>query len=127
MGLFRWCLIFCFELSRVAGVGAVQDRHIVVIVWDAMRPDFVSEKNTPALYGLAKAGVTFGHHHSVYLSATEVNGTAISTGAYPAHSGIVGNNEYRPEIEPSKGVHVESVEAVRKGDKLSGGHYLQRA
>ena len=71
--------------------GAAAERHVVVVVWDAMRPDYVTEKNAPNLCALARGGVTFANHHSVYLSATEVNGTAISTGAYPARSGIISN------------------------------------
>src|SRR5712675_1696257 len=91
-------------------------KHVVVIVWDGMRPDFVSEQNCPTLYELSRQGVTFTHHHAVYLSATEVNGTAISTGAYPAHDGIIGNSEYRPEIDSLKSIHTEIQAAVRKGD-----------
>jgi arylsulfatase A-like enzyme len=99
-------------------------RHVVVMVWDGMRPDFVTEQNTPTLWELARGGVTFKHHHPVYLSATEVNGTAISTGAYPAHDGIVANKEYRPEINPLTATHTEALGAVRKGDELTHGHYL---
>lgn len=102
-------------------------RHVVVMVWDGMRPDFVSATNTPVLAELATHGTIFRNHHSVFPSATEVNGTALSTGAYPANSGIVGNNLYRPEIDLSKSFHAEAVEAVRRGDSLGGGHYLGRA
>src|SRR6266404_5412976 len=101
--------------------------HVVVIVWDGMRPDFVSKEYSPTLYSLLQRGVFFAHHHSVYLSATEVNGTAISTGAYPAHDGIIGNSEYRPEIDPLKSIHTEIQSAVRKGDQVAHGHYLRRA
>src|SRR6266576_3851807 len=90
-----------------AALAAGKARHVVVMVWDGMRPDFVSEQNTPTLWQLSRQGVTFKHHHSVYLSATEVNGTAISTGSYPAHDGIVGNSEYRPKIDPLKSIHTE--------------------
>src|SRR6266404_3254530 len=98
--------------------------HVVVIVWDGMRPDFVSEQNCPTLYQLSRQGVTFTHHHSVYLSATEVNGTAISTGAYPVHDGIVGNMEFRPAIDPHKPIHTETLTDVRKGDELTHGQYI---
>jgi arylsulfatase A-like enzyme len=121
-------------LSAVCALGqlsvaystAAPRRHVVVVVWDGMRPDFVTEKNCPTLYNLAQRGVFFAHHHSVYPSATEVNGTAISTGSYPAHSGLVGNAEYRPELDEEKGIHTESIEAVRKGDELTRNHYLRR-
>ena len=107
-----------------AALAADKARHVVVIVWDGMRPDFVTQQNTPTLWQLAREGVTFKHHHPVYLSSTEVNGTAISTGAYPAHDGIVGNKEYRPDIDPLTFIHMEGLGPIRKGDELTRGHYV---
>ncbi|HUR44677.1 MAG TPA: alkaline phosphatase family protein, partial [Candidatus Saccharimonadales bacterium] len=72
--------------------------HVVLVVWDGMRPDFVSAQYTPNLYWLSTNGVFFKNHHPVYVSSTEVNGTAMATGDYPAHNGIIGNVDYRPEI-----------------------------
>src|SRR6266446_10791019 len=100
------------------------DRHVVVVVWDGMRPDFVSEQNTPTLWKLAQSGVTFRNHHSVYPSATIVNGTAIATGVYPNHSGLLANHDYQPEIDAQKSVDVENVAVVQKADQLSGGKYI---
>jgi arylsulfatase A-like enzyme len=100
-------------------------RHVVVVVWDGMRPDFVTEQNTPALWQLAHTGVWFENHHPVYVSATEVNASAIATGFYPAHDGVVGNKEFRPEIDSSQPIHIEDLASVRKGDALSQGHYLR--
>src|ERR1700674_5692087 len=98
--------------------------HVVIVVWDGMRPDFISEQNTPALWKLAQSGVTFRNHHSVYPSATIVNGTAINTGVYPNRSGILANHDYRPEINPKTSIDVENARVVRKGDELSGGKYI---
>ena len=94
--------------------------HVVVLVWDGMRPDLVSKEFTPHLFELAKNGTVFAHNHPVYLSSTEVNGTAIATGMYPEHSGVIGNKEYRPEIDPSGPIGMESLPAIRKGDTLPG-------
>ena len=116
-------VILCGALCVPATVAAAE-RHVVVVVWDAMRPDFVTEKNAPNLCALARSGVTFANHHSVYLSATEVNGTAISTGAYPARSGIISNHEYRPDIDPLKAINTEEIKAVRKGDQVMPSGYL---
>src|SRR5438874_6827247 len=69
--------------------------HVVVVVWDGMRPDFISAQYTPTLWKLAQSGVFFRRHHSVYPSATIVNGTALMTGVYPNHSGILANHAYR--------------------------------
>jgi predicted AlkP superfamily pyrophosphatase or phosphodiesterase len=101
-------------------------RRVVVVVWDGMRPDFVSAENTPNLWQLAQRGVFFAHHHPVYVSATEVNGTAIATGAYPEHSQIIANKEYRPSINPLEATNTEKPVNVRKGDQLTSGHYLER-
>src|SRR5277367_1233002 len=74
--------------------------HVVVIVWDGMRPDFVSQKTTPNLWKLAQGGVFFERHHPVYPSSTEVNGTVMATGVYPERNGLMANYEYRPEVNP---------------------------
>src|SRR5260370_37518760 len=87
--------------------------HVVVVVWDGLRPDFVTEQFTPTLYKLGREGVVFQNHHAVYLSATEVNGTALATGAYPAHSGILANRELRSRINPLKPIGTEARESVR--------------
>jgi len=99
-------------------------RRVVVVVWDGMRPDFVSEQNTPALWNLAREGVTFRNHHSVYPSATMVNGTALVTGMYPGNNGIIANHAYRPEIDVHRSIDVELSPAVTRGDEVSHGKYI---
>jgi len=106
--------------------GAGKAEHVVVVVLDGMRPDFVTEADTPTLHGLAQAGVFFRNHHPVFLSATEVNGTALATGAYPANSGIMANKEYRPAIHRLLAFGTEMPGALRAGDRLTKGHYLRR-
>src|SRR5881394_1848586 len=119
-----------FLLSWIVCVFAIRaepaksDRHVVVVVWDGMRPDFVSEKTTPTLWKLAREGVTFRNHHAVYPSATMVNGTAMVTGVYPGKSGIIANHVYRPEIDSQHTLDVELRSVVEKGDQLSGGKYI---
>jgi predicted AlkP superfamily pyrophosphatase or phosphodiesterase len=115
-------LIVC--ASGAAVVAAKPERHVVVIVWDGMRPDFVTEQNTPTLWKLAREGVTFRNHHAVYPSATMVNGTAMMTGAYPGRSGIIANHVYRPDINDHHAVDVELSPTVKKGDELSEGKYI---
>src|SRR5437868_5573979 len=57
--------------------------HVVVVIWDGLRPDSVNGQDTPTLSKLAKEGTTFANHHCVFISSTEVNGTALATGGYP--------------------------------------------
>ena len=117
-------LFFIVCASAAAVVPAKPERHVVVVVWDGMRPDFVTEQNTPTLWKLAREGVTFRNHHAVYPSATMVNGTAMVTGVYPGKSGIIANHVYRPDIDPHHAVDVELPPTVKKGDELSGGKYI---
>jgi predicted AlkP superfamily pyrophosphatase or phosphodiesterase len=119
-------VLISLTLSCAAAVDAdpASQRHVVVVVWDGMRPDFVSAENTPNLWQMAGRGVFFANHHPVYCSSTEVNGTAIATGAYPEHSSIIANKEYRPAIDAGKPVNTEKPEAILHGDEASGGHYL---
>jgi predicted AlkP superfamily pyrophosphatase or phosphodiesterase len=115
-------LIVCSSAAAV--VPAKPERHVVVVVWDGMRPDFVTEQNTPTLWKLAREGITFRNHHAVYPSATMVNGTAIVTGMYPGKSGIIANHVYRPDIDPHHSIDVELPAVVKKGDEVSGGKYI---
>ena len=115
-------LIVCSSAAAV--VPAKPERHVVVVVWDGMRPDFVTEQNTPTLWKLAREGITFRNHHAVYPSATMVNGTAMVTGIYPGKSGIIANHVYRPDIDPHHSIDVELPAVVKKGDEVSGGKYI---
>jgi arylsulfatase A-like enzyme len=117
-------LCACCAHGALAQDRPAAQKHVVVVVWDGMRPDFVTEINTPTLWKLAKQGVVFRHHHCVYPSATNVNGTAIVTGVYPEKSGILANQEYRPEINRKKIIAIETLETVRKGDETSGGKHV---
>ena len=115
-------LIVCSSAAAI--VPAKPERHVVVVVWDGMRPDFVTEQNTPTLWKLAREGITFRNHHAVYPSATMVNGTAIVTGVYPGKNGIIANHVYRPDIDPHHSIDVELPAVVKKGDEVSGGKYI---
>jgi predicted AlkP superfamily pyrophosphatase or phosphodiesterase len=118
-------LVALISVSAAASLFAAgKATHVVLIVWDGMRPDFITEENAPTLVKLASEGVMFKRHHPVYISTTIVNGTALATGVYPGQSGIVGNEEYRPAIDALKPIGTESLAAVRKGDSLTGDHYL---
>ena len=120
-------LVLIFSLGVVtltADTPRLDDRHIVVVAWDGMRPDFVSEETTPTLWKLAREGVTFRNHHAVYPSATMVNGTALVTGGYPGKNGVIANYDYRPEIDRARSISVESPTVVSRGDELSGGKYV---
>jgi arylsulfatase A-like enzyme len=120
-----FCLLPWFSRgAEVPPTLAGKAEHVLVVVWDGMRRDFITPQYTPTLYQLAESGVFFKRHHPVYISSTEVNGTAIATGCYPMHSGIMANSDYRPLLAWLGPNATEGVEAIRRGDLISEGHYI---
>jgi arylsulfatase A-like enzyme len=101
--------------------------HVVVVVWDGMRPDFITPQHCPTLYSLATNGVFFSRHHSTYVTSTEVNGTSLATGVHPGRSGILANTEYQPELSVLSTFATESMDAIRRGDLLTDGNYIETA
>jgi predicted AlkP superfamily pyrophosphatase or phosphodiesterase len=99
-------------------------QHIVVVVWDGLRPDCVTERDTPTLFKLAKEGAFFQNHHAVFLSSTQVNGTAMATGSYPYRSGILANRDYRPAFDPLRPTGVDSNELIRATDARTQGRFI---
>src|SRR5271170_150355 len=116
-----------------AGAPHGRGRIVVLIVWDGLRPDLVTQRDTPNLFRLAREGVRFDKHHSIFPTLTMVNATALATGAPPGINGLEGNNFYlEPSAETPKGqiVAAEGARAILNlnGDRLQrtvdrAGHY----
>src|SRR6202167_2153168 len=90
-------------------------RIVVLMVWDGLRPDFVTQRDTPNLFKMAREGVRFDRHHSIFPTLTMVNATALATGAPPGVNGLEGNNFYlAPSAESHKGqiVGAEGPKAI---------------
>ncbi len=121
IGLVLGCAIAAAPEGLLA---AGQARYFLLVVWDGMRPDFVTPELTPALYALRDEGVWFANHHSAYPSSTEVNGTVLATGVLPQRNGVTANKEYRAGIDPLKQFGTQSLSAVRRGDAITGGRYV---
>ncbi len=124
-------LILCQTSAFSAATESLSEKgraeHVVVLVWDGMRPDFVTPQYCPTLYSVATEGVFFRRHHCAYISSTEVNGAALATGAHPGLNGILANSDYQPEMSILGAIATESVESIRRGDFLSGGKYIRTA
>ncbi len=68
------------------------DSRFLVVVFDALRPEFVTPELMPNLSAFAKAGVSYPNSRSVFLTETRVNQTAVVTGCLPRRNGIVANH-----------------------------------
>ncbi|MBI1189914.1 MAG: sulfatase-like hydrolase/transferase [Tepidisphaera sp.] len=116
-------------MAAISGLALAQPaaaaRHVVVIVWDGMRPDFARSDVAPNLAALADRGVRFMNNHSMYVTSTEVNGTALATGAFPGVDGIVTNVMYFPEVFAGRPVDTQDPVVIEKHDQLTGGHHVR--
>src|SRR5260221_13199252 len=110
--------------NRLMADSPARAEQVVVVVWDGLRPDSVNEQDTPTLFTLAKEGTIFAQNHCVYISSTEVNGTAIATGGYPRMTGIVANSEYRPEMHPLKSSVTDEEQLLREAATLYQDRYI---
>ena len=90
------------------------------MVWDGLRPDFVTQRDTPNLFRLAREGVRFDRHHSIFPTLTMVNATALATGAPPGVNGLEGNNFYLPPSAETPKGEIVSAEGAKAILNLNG-------
>jgi arylsulfatase A-like enzyme len=66
-------------------------RKVILFVWDGLRPDSVTQKATPNLWGMSQRGVFFHKNHSTYPTFTMMNSSSFNTGDFPGKTGFYGN------------------------------------
>ncbi|MBS1563909.1 MAG: alkaline phosphatase family protein, partial [Bacteroidetes bacterium] len=64
-------------------------------------------------------------HHSVFPTVTRVNSSSYSTGCYPAHTGLMGNTVYFPEVDKVKGLNTGEASDLNKITEATHGQLLQ--
>ncbi len=77
-----------------------QGKRFLIVVLDALRPEFVTPALMPNLHGFAQQGVRFANSRSTFPTETRVNQSAVTTGCYPARHGVVANRFPLPEAAP---------------------------
>jgi hypothetical protein len=77
-------------------------RRVLIVAFDALRPDMVTPALMPNLTAFAAEGVHFTHSRATFPTETRVNQAALVTGCYPARHGIVGNKFLDPIAAPDK-------------------------
>jgi phosphonoacetate hydrolase len=75
--------------DAAAAVRAID--HVIIVVFDGLRPDLVRADTMPNLHRFREQGTAFVQARSVFPSVTRVCTSSIATGAPPAVHGIVGN------------------------------------
>jgi hypothetical protein len=80
--------------SAAASISGGRGRIVILMIWDGLRPDFVTAAQTPNLFSMASEGVWFKNHHAVYPDVTMVNAASLATGGDPGSTGIFGDKAY---------------------------------
>jgi Type I phosphodiesterase / nucleotide pyrophosphatase len=100
----------------------------IVLVLDGLRPDAITAQETPNLWRLRREGVDFINSHSVFPTVTRVNATAIATGTWPGHSGMVGNTIYVRAVDPRRAFSNDDHKMLLRLDQVtSGGMVLTKS
>ncbi|NNF80142.1 MAG: hypothetical protein HKN05_19135 [Rhizobiales bacterium] len=85
---------------------------VLIVVFDALRPEFLRADLMPNLHAFAARGVRFKNSRSTFPTETRVNQTAVLTGCYPRNHGIVGNRFPEPAIAPGEVVNTGVDEQI---------------
>src|SRR5688500_15844263 len=112
-----WLLILLLLIPSPA-LAAGKAKHVVIIIMDGLRPDSITETDMPNLSKLAKSGSLFANHHSTFVSLTDVNGASLATGTHPSRSTVIGNREYRPDVELLQPIEPQGEWEIWKGDQV---------
>jgi predicted AlkP superfamily pyrophosphatase or phosphodiesterase len=104
---------------------SAEPNHLLLLVLDGLRPDYVTPDVMPNLYALGQRGVVFTNHHSIYPTVTRLNASSISTGAYPERHGILGNAVFFPRVDATRFLdtgnreNLEKIQAAEDGVLLT--------
>lgn len=97
---------------------------VVVVIFDGLRPDYITKERMPALHAFAQRGVTGAAHHSLFPTVTRVNASALVTGAGPNANGILDNSVYLPSVDSATSLNTGDGKAMAHADSVLGGRLL---
>lgn len=95
--------------------------HVVICVFDGLRPDFVTPELTPNLARFAAQGTWFREAGSVFPSMTRVATTSIATGAPPNLHGVVGNAFLFPQVTMDHVLDMSRADDIALAEAATGG------
>jgi arylsulfatase A-like enzyme len=105
--LLRHCLYLAAMMAGAANAAPVH--RVIVFVWDGMRPDALTQSDTPNLTAMVNGGTFFTDNHATYPTFTMVNASSFATGAFPGTIGFYGNRFWAPDAKgrDAKGAPVD--------------------
>lgn len=109
--------IYCQNIEQ-------EDVRTLIVFFDGLRPDYITEDGMPNLYSFSKRGVVAKNHHSVFPTVTRVNSPSYATGSYPKSHGIMGNSIFFEGIDSHGSLNTGDFEDLEKVNQFTNGKLL---
>lgn len=93
----------------------------LLVGFDGLRPEMVTQELMPELHRHAQEGVAFCNHRCTYPSETYVNLPSLVTGSTPSRHGMVANYYLDPNVDPREPFQGFSVPRIEKAQRAYGG------
>ena len=104
--------------------------RVLICVFDALRPEFVTPDLMPHLSAFAERGVRYVNSRAVFPTETRVNQSAVTTGCLPRRHGVVGNRMIARDLLPERmidtGDDAALAEALATGPVLAVPNMAER-
>lgn len=122
-------IILALALMLAANRGSAQSTpdpqaKTLVVLFDGLRPDYITPEAMPNLHAFSKSGSYGLKHHSVFPTVTRVNSSSYSSGSYPQTHGLMGNTVYFPDINSAGGLNTGNYSDLAKISEATHGHLL---
>ncbi|MDL2409802.1 alkaline phosphatase family protein [Rhizobium calliandrae] len=98
--------------------------RFIIVSFDGLRPDLVSQELTPNLFRLQSLGVTLSKHRTIYPSETRSAFPSLVTGATTSRHGMVGNKYIDRSVSPPRYIDTADAVLLRELDLESGGRLM---
>lgn len=93
----------------------------LLVGFDGLRPEMVTEALMPNLYRHATDGVNFNNHRCVFPAETYVNLLSLVTGSVPSRHGLIANYYLDSRVDSRERFEGSSVERIEKAQRAYGG------
>jgi hypothetical protein len=91
-------------------------RRVIIFVWDGMRPDAITEEDTPHLLELKNRGTWFESQHAVYPPLTMANAAAFAASSTSGPLGFYANRAWEAR---ETGMNTPPGARTASGDSVS--------
>lgn len=96
-------------------------KRALLVIFDGLRPDFISPHSTPRLARFFQRSARFSKSRSVFPSLTRVASSSLATGAPPAIHGMIANSFFCREALVSAPLELSTLSEMRLLERLAGG------